>query len=330
MKNLKQSLAIELGLKGLILFFTFLFLLSLKSFSQTRDFEFNNYYSKVHTVEDSSKTINLDTIEAHEFLIAGLSYLEKEPERAEGYFRYAISLAPEMHEAFSYMYYLKYNNEQYDSAEYYARQAVELNSQSVRAHLDLALALIKLSRGEEANQEVLAAALIDPDYVTKVGAEYITEHNSVIAAIYYFHIVNLTSPNNILNNLNFGYALRMVGQFTKAQQIVEKVYREAEQGSLYFNVIYDLYFKLLIDQEKYVEIIQEASIKVDPKYANQYLYKALSHYKLGKSDEFEKDAKKYFRYQSKRPPLSFSDWAINLIQKIKGGNSTSPSSLHKV
>ena len=255
--------------------------------------------------------------DAREYVRIGQSLIEEKPELAQGFFWNAIRLRPDVYKSYSYLYFIKIKNGDYDSARWYAEKAVEFNPRSPQTHLDLSLALARLRQIDDAKREVQVAATIDPDYVTRVGAKYITDRNSISGALFYFSSVYSVAPEHVLNNINYSYALRLNSQFQVALNVLSGVFEHTSQHDQYFDVAYGLYFKLLFDQGKYREIIATASTKVDQTYAQQYFFKALSHYKLEQSNDFNVTGEKYFSSAAKRPPSSLQTWATEEIKKMR-------------
>ena len=254
---------------------------------------------------------------ALEYYDQGMTLLEQNAiEKAQLFFEQAIMNDPDFFDAYTKLSYINTTLGRYDLAEYHARKAIDLKPGSAKAHLDLAQVLRGKKKAAEAKKHIAQAAALDPEQVSRIGSRLITEFNSIPDAIYYFEITYQVAPHNMLNCLNYSYALRLNGQLKEAETVLATGYDQIDRSNQYFETAYALYFKLKMMQKKYDDVINTASEKVNVTYDEQYLYRALSYYLMGDISQFETNSKLYFEYSRQSPPDSLIDWARSRVNTL--------------
>ena len=115
------------------------------------------------------------------------------------------------------------------------------------------------------------------------------------------------------NSLNYAKALMISGRDLRAEKVLEIAYQANDFYHENFQLLYSMYFSKLMQHGKHEFILTMASEKVPTTFVSQYLYKSLSHFKLGNTKEFEENALIYFSYTEDVMPTSLTDWAKNQL-----------------
>jgi tetratricopeptide (TPR) repeat protein len=117
------------------------------------------------------------------------------------------------------------DQQQFDSAEKYLRQALAIDRQSPEASYGLGLALAKQNRLDDARSFFEQAITLKPDYadaVNDLGALYVQSGkiNDAIAAFTYGIRV---APDEDMLYLNLGRTYARLGQFDRARQTMQQL-----------------------------------------------------------------------------------------------------------
>lgn len=232
---------------------------------------------------------------------------------AEYFFSQAIKFDPYFAEAFLFLARIKMRESDFDQAEELAIQAIKYNPSLVPAYLDLFLICSRKSKTKEANEYLLEAARLDPETVSSTASRLITEQNDLYGAIFFFEKVHTIAPTNLLNALNYAKALMIAKRGVHAEKVLEIAYQANDFEEDHFSLLYSMYFSKLLKHRKYRSALLLASEKVPSSFYSQYLFKALSHFKLGDIESFEKNASLYFMHTQDDAPPSLVSWAENKL-----------------
>lgn len=235
---------------------------------------------------------------------------------AEYFLNQAVELDPYFAEAYLFLARIKIREGDFTKAEIYGQQAVMFNSDLVPAHLDLFLVYSRLQLKEKANEHLLAAAKLDPEAVTSTASRLITEQDDLYGALFFFEKVHTVAPTNLLNSLNYAKALMIAKRNTHAEKVLEIAYQANDYNTEHFSILYSMYFAKLMNHRKYQFALDLASEKVPDAFYSQYLYKALSHFKLGEHKAFEENANLYFLHKKDAVPPSLIAWAETTCKSI--------------
>ncbi|MBB3186740.1 tetratricopeptide repeat protein [Microbacter margulisiae] len=228
---------------------------------------------------------------------------------AEKYYLLAGEKGKNYGEPYSDLSALMFEEHKYNDAVQYAKVSIDRDSTNEKAYINLASALYQIKKYDESREDFIKAAEINPFEVLNLGVVQLKQYNNPNGAIYYFTIVYKLYPTFPSVILNLGNTYRMIGNTTIATQIFENGYHAINPTDKMFELIYVNYFRLLLDNKQYRQIIKTAFNKVPGNHAYAYFYSALSNYALGNKAIFIRQANRYFKLSGKKTPTDMENWA---------------------
>ncbi|OHD13077.1 MAG: hypothetical protein A2Y41_03940 [Spirochaetes bacterium GWB1_36_13] len=251
---------------------------------------------------------NQNSINPEVYFYLALNYYDlKNLDISEVYCLKSLKLNPNQAKVYSELSAINFNKKNFSKAEEYAIEAIKNDPKNGNSYINYSSTLAMLGKKEESEKQLYEAAKVDPESILNLANTYLMQHKNPKAALYLLFILNKLYDSDPIVLLNIGNILRMINDREKAIEYLKKAYDVTDKNHNMFKIIYSSYFRTLLNNKKYDEIVNNALEKfVD---SSSYFFLALAYFKQKNNGKFIEYANKYFELRNEKKPESLIKWA---------------------